>query len=281
MNMSKIKTASNFMRFLWGAQTLYDVHSPFVYALAEAMLEDNRHYYAFSMIEPLRQRLLQNQDKINVVDYGAGSKMNNQPIRPINSIAKSALSPPFQTRMLFRLVNHLKPKTMLEMGTSLGISTMYQAAAAMNGQMITLEGSPEIAKVAQSMFKMYQDPLNIDLRVGQFVQTLPSALQQLEKLDYAFIDGNHRHTPTLTYFQKCLNYAHDQSVFVFDDIHWSSEMETAWEQIKANPRVTLTIDLYFMGLVFFRKENKAKQHFKLVKSKWKPWSWGFTGRRQP
>jgi len=252
-----------------------------VYQLAEAMLEDNRHYYAFSMIEPLRQRLLQNQEEIKVEDFGAGSQMNNKPVRQIDSIAKSALSPPFQAKMLFRLINHFKPKTMIEMGTSLGISTMYQAAASMNGQLVTLEGSPEIARQAQSIFKLYQDPLKIDLKVGQFEKTLPIALKQLGKLDYVFIDGNHRKAPTLAYFEQCLKYAHEDSVFVFDDIHWSPDMESAWEKIKADNRVTLSIDLFFMGIVFFRKENKVKQHFKLVKSKWKPWSLGFTGRRQP
>ncbi|HFC01093.1 MAG TPA: class I SAM-dependent methyltransferase, partial [Phaeodactylibacter sp.] len=174
---------------------------------------------------------------------------------------------------LFRLVNFYKPKTMLELGTSLGISTLYQASASLNANFITLEGDPEIAKLARFHFEKFKIK-NITLVEGQFDHTLLPALQRLKSLDYIFIDGNHRMQPTLSYFEEALKFAHNESVFVFDDIHWSEEMEAAWEKIKAHPQVRISIDLFHMGIVFFRKEKREKEHFVLLPLKWKPWASG-------
>lgn len=277
--MSHFKIASRFLSFLWKADTIYDIHSPFVYQLAQATLEDNRHFYAFTLVESVRQMHLQNHTRIAVKDFGAGSKVHNGNQRKVSDIAKSAVSPPNKTQLLFRIINHFKPEKMLEIGTSLGISTLYQKAAARNAQLITLEGSPQIAMEAQKAFRAYEVPLDIDLRLGQFEHTLEQALQDLERLDYVFIDGNHRKKPTLAYFESCLKYAHADSVFVFDDIYWSPEMQDAWESIKAHPKVELSVDFFHMGVVFFRTEQQTKQHFKVIKSKWKPWSFGFFGKK--
>jgi predicted O-methyltransferase YrrM len=87
-------------------------------------------------------------------------------------------------------------------------------------------------------------------------------LNSLPKLDLVFFDGNHQKVPTLDYFHHCLTKAHENSIFIFDDIHWSSEMDEAWQQIQGHEQVSLTIDLFQFGLVFFRK-GIAKQHFTL------------------
>lgn len=160
------------------------------------------------------------------------------------------------------------------MGTSLGISTLYQAKADGRARVITLEGCPEIAAVAQENFKRLKAN-NIELMTGNFSTTLPQALRKMQRIDYVFFDGNHRKTATLNYFHEALKYAHEGSVFVFDDIYWSQEMMEAWEEIKAHPQVTLTIDIFYMGIVFFRKEQVTKEHFSLIDSWKKPWSMGF------
>jgi predicted O-methyltransferase YrrM len=84
----------------------------------------------------------------------------------------------------------------------------------------------------------------------------------VDALDLVFIDGHHLKDPTLDYFEQCLGKAHNDSVFILDDIHWSQGMEEAWEQVKHHPRVSVTIDLYTMGLVFLRSEQ-AREHFRL------------------
>jgi predicted O-methyltransferase YrrM len=183
---------------------------------------------------------------------------------------------------LFRTSQLYKPKTILELGTSFGISTLYLLEGNCNAHIITLEGAPEVANIAHQQFSVYNRrfnknlyPKKIDLFEGQFERTLPDALKELKRLDMVFLDGNHKKEPTLAYFEACLNNAHANSVFIVDDIHWSREMNEAWEEIKLHPRVTLSLDLFWQGLVFFRTDFRSKEHISLIKSKYKPLSMGF------
>lgn len=242
-----------------------------MYEFVEQVLEDNRHFYAFTDIEELRHRLLQDSTLVKVTDYGAGSQVDSHKMRKIKSITRYSATSPFFCQVLFRIINLYKPTTLLELGTSMGISTLYQAAAVPNGRFITIEGCPHIAQLAQKNFDQLHAH-NIQLLNGRFNEVLPTALQQLGTLDYVFIDGNHREEPTLEYFEQCLQYSHENSVFVFDDIHWSEGMEAAWEKIKQHPAVTLTIDLFFCGVVFFRTAQREREHFSLIPARWKPWS---------
>ena len=272
--MQRLGMLWRFLLFYLRANTIYKVHSPFVFKFCEQVLEDKRWYYAFSMVEPVRQAMLQNYSTIEVTDLGAGSAVQNSKQRQISKIAESAVSPSHQCRQLFRIINHFKPDTLLEMGSSLGISSMYQAMARLNGRMVTLEGCENIARLAKQNFKQLKLN-NINLITGPFDNSLLQAFDQLKQIDYAFIDGNHQKAATLSYFQQCLKHAKEQSVFIFDDIYWSADMAAAWEEIKQHPQVTISIDLYFMGLVFFRKEQKEKAHYRLVPARWKRWQLGF------
>ena len=272
--MGRFYILNSFIQFYFAAKTKYRTHSPFVFDFVNKILEDDRNYYAFSTVESVRKLLKQDKSKINVQDLGAGSLIKNGQIKTISSIASTALSSPFSCRILFKIVNLFKPTTILELGTSLGISTLYQHFAALNAKFVTLEGSEAIANLAAQNFER-MEVKSIELVRGNFDDTLPKALEKLQKLDYLFLDGNHRKDPTLAYFEQCIKFAHENSVFVIDDIYWSKEMTEAWQEIKDHPKVTLSIDLFFMGLVFFRKENIVKEHFKLIRSSWKPWEMGF------
>ena len=260
-----------YLKYFFKADTYYQVHSPFIFELAENILEDEREYYAFLEGEKLRDLMKKNFSQIQITDFGAGSKSGNKKTKSISQIAKTAASRKWQCQTMFRLVNFLKPKTMLELGTSLGVSTLYQAKAATNAQFISLEGDPEIAKVAKFNLKEFKTE-NVEIEIGEFGKTRLPSCQKLGKLDYVFFDGNHQLKPTIEYFETCLNFAHNESVFVFDDIHWSSEMEKAWNKIKSHPQVTISLDLFHFGVVFFRKEKKEKEHFTLAPLSWKPWA---------
>jgi predicted O-methyltransferase YrrM len=157
------------------------------------------------------------------------------------------------------LVNRFQPEEVLELGTSLGISSAYLASANSKIKVITIEGCKEIAEKAKENFKKL-GLQNIEQHLGNFDDVLPQLLSEKKKIDFVFFDGNHRKEPTLNYFKQCLAHAHEGSIFIFDDIYWSSEMKEAWNEIKMNERVTVTLDLFFMGIVFFRKEQ-VKQHF--------------------
>ena len=141
----------------------------------------------------------------------------------------------------------------MELGTSLGISTSYLAKANSNSQVFTFEGCPETAKIAQENFDK-QNIKNTSITLGDFNITLADKLKEIETVDLAFIDGNHQEKPTIAYFEECLKYANNNTIFIFDDIHWSEGMENAWNYIKAHPKTTLTIDLFFVGIVFIKSE---------------------------
>lgn len=268
--MNKIRFVFRYLQYLLKARTRHGTHSPFVYNLLDEVVYDTAQFYVFDEIESLRKKLLSDERTINIKDYGAGSTINSSPTRKLKDIARNSAKAEKYGQLMFRLIQKLKPETLLELGTSLGISTIYQASAAPKSKVITMEGCPETAAVAKENFEKLKLN-NIEIVVGNFDETLSATLDKLSAhfplgravegwLDYAFFDGNHRKAPTLNYFKQCLTKTNNDSVFIFDDIHWSDEMEEAWEEIKANSSVTVTIDLFFVGLVFFRKEQK-KQDF--------------------
>ncbi len=257
--MKRFKILLRYLKFLTKAQTKYYLHSPFVYELAENVIYDKRWYYAFDDIEQLRRQLSNSTETISVDDYGAGSTLSSNKERKISQIARHVATPPKAGRLLFDLVKYLKAEHILELGTSLGIGTLYLAAANQKAKIWTIEGSPNIAQKAQQHFKQFNYK-HIKTQIGTFEKVLPNILSKIPALDVVFLDGNHRKEPTLQYFEQCLPLAHNYSVFIFDDIHWSKEMEEAWDMVKAHPKVTVTIDLFWLGLVFFRKEQ-AKENF--------------------
>ncbi|MFT4154652.1 O-methyltransferase [Parafilimonas sp.] len=238
----------------------HGIHSPFVFDFINNVLNDKREFDSFRFIENVRAGLRDNDTEINVPDFGAGSRMQLHNKRKISAIARSSLKPKKFSQLLFRIVHYYKPKNILELGTSLGITTSYLSAANPSAQIITMEGAPEVAATAKNNFKQLHLS-NIRVIEGNFDDNLLSVISQLSSVDLAFIDGNHRKAPTLDYFCQLLAAAGRSAIFIFDDIHWSREMEAAWGEIKAHPSVTLTVDLFFIGLVFFRTEQKIKQDF--------------------
>lgn len=251
---------SKYLQYKLLASTKYDIHSPFIFSFITEILQDQKPFYAFEDIELLRTSMIRSNETLEVEDYGAGSKTMKTRMRKVSEIAKTTLISKKFGELLFRMVNSWQPQTILELGTSLGISTLYLAKANESAKVITLEGGFEIANLARKNFEKLQ-AVNIQLLEGEFSTTLPRALQILQSPDFIFIDGNHRKTPTLLYFEQCLQHSNEKTVIVFDDIHWSEEMETAWKEIKNHPAVTLSIDLFFKGIIFLRKEVYRKQHF--------------------
>jgi len=257
--MKQLLLAYNYLIYRIKSTNEHGVHSPFVFELLGNVIYNTTDYYAYKPIEKLREQLLNSGHNVTCIDLGAGSLKNNSSTKQIKKIARHAAKSAKYAQLLFRLVNHFQPSEILELGTSLGISTAYMAAANSNIKVTTIEGCPEIAKVAKQNFEQLELK-NIEPLTGNFDAALPSVLAQKEKLDFVFFDGNHRKEPTLNYFRQCLQKATDSSIFIFDDIYWSAEMKQAWEEIKNNNRVTVTIDLFYMGIVFFRKEQ-VKQNF--------------------
>jgi predicted O-methyltransferase YrrM len=256
--------ALSYLSYWLRSGNAHGLHSPFVYGLYTTVVCHDGEFRAYGRIEWRRHKLLKSDKTIAVKDFGAGSQVAGAggTQRRLSAIARHAAKPPRLAQLLFRLVNHFQPATILELGTSLGLTTAYLAAPNSRSQVITFEGCPNTAAVARETFIRLR-LRNIELVEGNLDQTLPATLAMLDKpVDFVFFDGNHRYEPTLRYFEQCLANAHENSVFVLDDIHWSAEMEQAWEAIKAHPAVTVTADLFYVGLVFFRK-TQPRQDFRL------------------
>lgn len=236
----------------------HGIHSPFVFELVTKVLNDKTFYNDYHNIELERKKLLNNFSVVEVEDFGAGSVKGFTKQRSIKQIASSSLKPEKYAQLLYRLVKYFQPKEILELGTSLGITASYLAAANPSASVTTMEGSSAIAAIARQTFETLQRK-NIQLITGNFDETL--SIVVCKQFDFIFIDGNHRKEPVLRYFEQLQNAVQPSTVMVFDDIHWSSEMEDAWAHIKVHPSVTLTIDLFFIGLVFFRKQQLEKEHF--------------------
>ncbi len=258
------------------ANTVYGVHSPFVYALVDKVIRDKIYLPVWSDIEDLRQKLISDSSHIPFIEYGAGSKRLKGQKRKISQVAKSSLSSPRQCRVMYRLVDFFRPKVVLEMGTSFGISTAYLASAHPDTRVITMEGNPSSAHIAQDVF----DRLglkNINLRIGKFSGTLPGVLKNLDGVDLAFIDGHHTYDATISYFHALAKLASKSTVILVDDIYWSEGMNHAWKEIRQDDRVAFTVDIFSMGMVFFNHEVMPKQHFRYIDFKYKPWNIGLFG----
>jgi len=254
--------ALSYVRFLFRSGNAHGLHSPFVFGLYNHVIQHDGQFAAFKSIEKRRRQLLQSRQLIEVRDFGAGSHTGAGRQRRIGDIARTAAKPTALAQLLFRLVNYFQPRTILELGTSLGLTAAYLAAANSRSRVLTFEGCPNTAAVAHETFKQLQ-LRNIELIEGNLDDTLAPALAALNApLDFAFFDGNHRYESTLRYFNLCAAHRTERSIFVLDDIHWSAEMERAWAAIQQHPEVRLTIDLFFVGLVFFRR-NQPRQHFRL------------------
>lgn len=237
----------------------HGVHSPFVFDFIKFVLNDKKEYPCYRTIEKLREVLLADNNSIEVEDFGAGSAVINSKQRVVKDIATSSLKPKKYSQLLFRIVQYYQKTNVLELGTSLGTTTAYLASAA-STVVTTMEGSANIAAIAKKNFSLLALK-NIDIINGDFEKTLPEFLSTKKDIDFVFLDGNHRKVPTLKYFEEIQSHANEETMFVFDDIHWSKEMEEAWELIKKHEQVTLTIDLFFIGIALLGKKFKEKQHF--------------------
>lgn len=266
---------SSWWRYYKDAVSIYSVHSPFVYDFILDVLDTSKVYYHFESIELERKALLKNHDSISFIDYGAGSKKSKDVERKISNVAKYSLSNQKQGRLLFNLVVKYQPMKILELGSSLGISTLYLSKARLDGTVYTLEGNPASAKIAANIYERHTCK-NIKLSVGTFDLLLPNVLKEMERVDLAFIDGNHTYEATMAYFNSILPYCNVDSILIFDDIYWSRDMERAWQEIKAHNKVTLTIDLYELGIVFFHG-NREKLEVKLIEWWKKIWNIGIWG----
>ena len=254
-----LQIIKSYLNFLWKSKNQHGVHSPFVFDLVTKCFYDKKNYPEFSILKNYRNSLLENKDTIEVNDFGVGSRVFKSNTRAINQIAKNAGISSKRAQLLFKIIHYFQPESILEIGTSLGIATSAMSLGNKNSKIITLEGCANTISVAKSQCQL-QNLNNIEFIISEFSSYLTTQNLQPRTYKLIYFDGNHSKKATLDYFEFLLPTITNDSVWIFDDIHWSENMEDAWEIIKKHPKVTVTIDTYQWGIVFFRREQK-KEHF--------------------
>lgn len=235
----------------------HGIHSPYLYRFTQDVIYEKNPFYTFPKIESLRRKLKLDNRSVAIKDFGTGKDR----VEKVRDVANKSLSQKKEAQLLFRLMCFLNAKNVLELGTSLGITTAYLASSSPNVRCISLEGSEEIAKIANENFRTL-GLKNVDLMVGNIDDTLPDALHQMDKPDVVFFDANHCKKATLQYFNQSIEHIEQKTVFIIDDIYRSNDMEDAWNEIRRHPKVTTTFDLFQLGIVFFNK-NFPKKTYKM------------------
>ena len=254
-------TALQFIKFIFAARNTkgHGVHSPYMFDFFQNVIYEKMPFYCFEKIENQRNILENDYNILEIKDLGTLKSR----IERVGDVARRSLKSPRYAQMLFRAVNFSKSSTVLELGSSLGITTAYLASPPSVVRCLTMEGSPEIAKQARKNFKALNIN-NIEIVEGNIDDTLQPTLDKyFEKIDFVFIDANHKCEAVMRYFQAILPRLTENSALIIDDIYWSKDMTAAWNMIKDYESVSCTIDLFQMGFVFFNK-NLPKKHYKAL-----------------
>ena len=265
--MKFASTIVSYLKFFWHSTNQHGVHSPFVFNLVTKCLYDRKNYPEYKQLTAYRKSLLANHHTIEVTDFGAGSRVFTSNTRSISKIAKTAGISPKRAELLFRITSYFQPTTILEIGTSLGLATSALALGNPKAKITSLEGCTNTLatakKIAENSIPKLRDQIpnsNVEFVNTEFYSYLKNFQLQTSNFQLIYFDGNHTKQATLDYFDLLLPTITNDTVWIFDDIHWSDDMEAAWERIKNHSKVTVTIDTFQWGLVFFRTEQE-KEHF--------------------
>jgi predicted O-methyltransferase YrrM len=258
--MDKIKLLIKYIlyRFRRRGSKGHGIHSPFVYMFNRNVLNSRIKYPEYREIMNFRRELLSNRENIRVQDYGAGSLVFSSDLRRISAIARHSSSNPETGKLLFRLARHIDADNIVELGTSLGFGTFCLARGAPRGKVYSIEACSRQLDIARRGLAN-AGIRNIELIHGQFEEVLPQLLGKLDKVDLVYFDGDHRKEALLWQVSQCMEKAAPGTVFVAGDIHWSGEMDEAWKILFNDPAFSLSLDLFYCGLLLFRK-GIAKQH---------------------
>ncbi len=255
----KLFQAAEYLEY-WLAQVdEHSLHPPFIYQFYTEIIKPAKQER--DPFAKLRKQLLKDQTLIDSQLLGADS-VTGRKDRTVADIAGNSITKPKYAALLSRLAKASKANTIIELGTSLGLQTLYFADACPEARTITFEGNKALVNYASSLFNL-KEHKNIQVVEGNIDLTLPEQIDKLPALDFVFIDANHKKLPTLSYFYTLLKKCGPGSMIVLDDIHWSSEMKKAWQEIIAHPDATVTIDIYQLGIVLIKPEL-PKQHWVLT-----------------
>ena len=235
----------------------HSIHSPFFFDFYVNVIKPSRKSEGYGELESVRTSLLENETPLSIDDLGAGSQSHNGQTT-IAAVAKASLSETRLSSLYEHIINYNESRYIVELGTSMGINTLYLANNN-SRKVFTFEGSKSLIDIALTHFELFEKQ-NIKLIEGNIDKTLPQFLQGTEKINFVLMDANHRYEPTIRYFNQLVRRLTEKSIVVIDDIHWSPEMEKAWGELHKHELVYGSIDLYRCGILFFEPALN-KQHF--------------------
>lgn len=257
--MSALHQIKSFVNHWLDAADEHSIHSPYFFDFYNQVIKsDNINYPSIEEIESLRQKLLNNRTQIPIQELGVKSNHFKKNIRSIADVAKTSLCPSNYCRLLVRMLRAQKATHVVELGTSMGITTLYLASQP-SAHVITFEGDSSLINISLTHFELFEKT-NIQLIEGNIDQTLVQFLQSPVKIDMVFMDANHRYEPTINYFNQLTRRMASNGIIVLDDIYYSPEMTEAWKELKNHKLIYGSIDLFRMGILFFDPALN-KQHF--------------------
>ncbi len=261
--MGRMYTSIQFIAHLWQAKRWDAFHSPYLFDLFTYCCDETKRSATFTAIEIRRKALLSSTEEIKRMDFGAGSLSGpNTLISSVSAIAQNALSHPFQCRFLYRMAEFLQPNRILEFGTSLGISVAYLSAGNPAAAIDTVEGDPEVARLANNTLDTLGF-INVSVFSSTFQAYIDTSLDQKGEIDLLFLDGHHTSEALLTYYRAIKHKLHAGSIFVVDDIYWSEDMRNGWMELIQYPEVTQSVDCFHFGLIFFKPEFIGQENHKI------------------
>ena len=256
--MKYVFTIRQYLHYWLRAVNEHALHSPFLFEFYTKVVKaDNK--VGFEEIEARRKAYKKSEEVIAFKELGAGSKSINTQHRKVSAITKAAVTPARFSRLIYRIIQHFDYQVCIELGTCLGINTLYMHAAQPQAQIFTFEGSPGVAELARQQFDQL-DQHHIQLVEGNIDHTLKDTLANISKVDFAYVDANHRYAPSLDYFEQLLPKMAEDGMIILDDIHWSPGMSRVWKEICQRPEVSLSLDLFEGGILFF-KPGLKKAHY--------------------
>lgn len=222
----------------------HGVHSPVVYEFATQVLYAKGKSNKYKEIESLISGLKKDKTKILYNELGSGTRGHKKK-QYLSVVAKTSGIRKKYGRLLNRIIAHYKPSAVLELGTCVGMSTMYLATACEKSTIYTIEGNSSLVEHAQRNAELLSLS-NIKFYSGLFDELLPKLIENLTSSSIVFIDGNHTYEATLKYYTQ-LKEVVTNGILIFDDIYWSRGMAKAWQEISENEDVS--IDLYQFGII--------------------------------
>lgn len=240
----------------------HGIHSPFVFDLVNRIFGNKIDPGIIIAVENARKKLISDKRTISFLDLGSGVQTGSPDLkmrkRSVSDIASESPVSPKYGAFLAKMASEFGNPLIIELGTSFGISTMYMAGACKEVKVITIEGSSEIAQIAQQNF-IDAGISNVSVHIGSFDDIIKDFGVEM-KPGLVFIDGNHRKEPVLRYFNKIADISDSATVVILDDIYYSKEMAEAWNEIKLNKKVSVSVDIFRMGICFFRKGLKPNSY---------------------